>query len=170
MISKNDYIAQSNLYKADNCFDTLLVDINLSDTFFDDHLLYILESISIDQDEHDSKLLKKFQMTLQEKLSLKKVKEAYSDEHASWSAFYAFKEIIDQVGYCLPDSYKTVYRGQNGEWELKPSIYRSGVNGYNDDFRMNYEQIYKAVAKRFPENVHYYSIEEANSIINPNRN
>lgn len=159
MIMKlNNYQSKNELYIADRVFDTLSIDLCLTNTEFDDHLNYLLQEIRVDALKHEKEVLIKLQEQLKQLESLG-VDKQYSADHASWSVFYAFKEIIDQINEKKPNGYKTVYRGQPGNWELRPTLFRSGEQGYSDEFRRNYEHIYKSIAQRFPESVSYYAIE-----------
>lgn len=159
MTMSDNYQSKHELYSAEKVFDTMYVDLQLTNTEFDDHLIYLLKSIKIDGNHHNS-LLSGLQDTLTPKFREFEVNHSYTADHSSWSVFYALKEIIDCVNDQLQDGYKTVYRGQPGSWELQPTLFRVGATGYTDDFRRNYEQIYKAVAQKFPENVSYFSIQD----------
>lgn len=84
------------------------------------------------------------------------VTNKHSDSHVSWSAFYTFKEIFDLLEKSIPEGYSLFYRGQGGGWQISPTLYRKGdKGGYSDEFRRNYDKIYKSIAQRFPESLSY---------------
>lgn len=161
MIVEGNYQSKHELYCADKVFDTMNVDLQLTNTVFDGNFVYFLKQIKVDKSEHQSILLKDLQRKLTPRFQKFEVNHSYTADHSSWSVFYALKEIIDHVNDELQVGYKTVYRGQSGSWELRPTLFREGVAGYKDDFRRNYEQIYKSVAQKFPENVSYFSIHDS---------
>ncbi|MCT4486746.1 FRG domain-containing protein [Levilactobacillus parabrevis] len=160
MAVTDNYQSKQELYDAKKVFDTMNVDLQLTNTEFDGNLIYLLKQIKVDGESHKSELLKELQESLGPVFKSLEVDHAYTEDHSSWSVFYALKEIIDQISSRLEQGYKTVYRGQPGNWDLRPTLFRKGVTGYTDDFRRNYEQIYKSVAQKFPENVSYFSIHD----------
>ncbi|GEO48255.1 FRG domain-containing protein [Companilactobacillus kimchii] len=151
-----NYQAKKKLYDSKNLFDTMYVDFNLTDTVYDEFPIYLLDKIEVDAETHENVLLESFQSKLQRRLNKLHVEESYTEEHSSWSAFYALKEVIDQVSAIVPNEYTPYYRGQAGNWEIQPTIFRSGVSGYSDEFRENYEHIYKDIAQKYPEDVAYF--------------
>lgn len=157
---EDNYQSKQELYDSEKVFDTMTVDLQLTNTEFDGNLIYLLKQIKVDGKLHKNELLKELQESLGPVFRGLEVDHAYTEDHSSWSVFYALKEIIDQISNRLKVGYKTVYRGQPGDWELRPTLFRKGVSGYTDEFRRNYEQIYKSVAQKFPENVSYFSIHE----------
>jgi len=138
----DNYQSKNDLYKAENVFDTLNIDLKITNTEFDDNLIYLLKGIEVDSREHDSVLLKDLRSHLKKAFRQFEINHTYTEDHVSWSVFYTLKEIIDQINDWIPVGYKTVYRGQPGNWKLRPSLFRSGRGGYSNDFRRNYEQIY----------------------------
>lgn len=160
MTMTDNYQTMHERYYAEKVFDTMFVDFQLTNTEFDGHLIYLLRQIKIDNHGHQNPLLKKLKKRLNPIVQGLKVSHSYTKDHSSWSVFYAFKEIIDQIKVQLEPGYKTVYRGQPGDWELRPTLFRTGVAGYTDAFRQNYEQTYKSVAQKFPENVQYYTTQD----------
>lgn len=156
-----NYQTKKELYKPEKLFDTLHVNLNITDTNYDGNLIYLLENIVIDNDNHDSNLINNFQQNLVKILGGFNVAQSYTPEHRSWSIFYAFKEMIDQILKCTPEGYKAYFRGQSGNWPLQPTIFRDGEGGYSKDFRENYEHIYKSISQKFPEDVTYHSLKES---------
>lgn len=104
-------------------------------------------------------VIKILESKLSKMLNNTDTQKSYTVTHKSWSIFYAFKELIDLIQSSnaneLDEKYRLFYRGQAGGWELRPTIFRSGKRGYTDQFRNNYEQIYKSIARKFPERVKY---------------
>jgi hypothetical protein len=84
------------------------------------------------------------------------VTDRHSGSHVSWSAFYTFKEIFDLLEKNIPEGYSLFYRGQGGGWQISPTLYRKGdKGGYSDEFRRNYDKIYKSIAQKFPDDLSY---------------
>lgn len=144
-------------YSEENLFDTFHIDLEMRETSFDNNWIYLLQNISMDNPVSEVKILSDITVKLNKVIERLDVSVQYSDEHSSWSVFYAFKEIIDQIDECLPEGYRAYYRGQSGGWELLPTLFRTGVNGYSSEFRKNYDHIYKTISQKFPEDVIYYS-------------
>lgn len=84
-----------------------------------------------------------------------KVTEKYADSKVrqSWSTFYALKELIDLIMLNVPDEVTPYFRGQNGDWELTPTILR---DSFDDQFRDNFEEIYRDIARKYPSVVQYH--------------
>ena len=159
-MTEMNYQAKKDLYSVDKLFYTLYIDLNLTDTVYDDFPIYSLEKIKIDDFEHKNQLLKQFRNEIKFNLSKLHVNTQYSEEHASWSVFYTFKEILDQILSAVPEGYTPYYRGQAGDWTLQPTIFREGTSGYSNDFRKSYEHVYKNIAQKYPEDVAYFAPDD----------
>ncbi|WP_395322622.1 hypothetical protein [Levilactobacillus parabrevis] len=119
MAVTDNYQSKQELYDAKKVFDTMNVDLQLTNTEFDGNLIYLLKQIKVDGESHKSELLKELQESLGPVFKSLEVDHAYTEDHSSWSVFYALKEIIDQISSRLEQGYKTVYRGQPGNWDLR---------------------------------------------------
>lgn len=74
----------------------------------------------------------------------------------SWNIFYVYKEIFQLL--VNSKIYKFNYfRGQNGDWELKPGLFRPGLNA---NFIKNYDQIYNKICKEYPDVIKYVPLNE----------
>jgi FRG domain. len=146
-------------YAASLTFDTLEVAIKLD--LLDDEKDYKIIDIGIntENDFGHNGLLEVISKFIHRFVKTKVVSEGIQTNRKSWSAFYLIKELIDSLDTLLeseyPKEYEMFYRGQNDSWELKPSILREGKGGYSDDFRENFEQIYKNLAYEFPSSLTY---------------
>lgn len=161
-MERDKYQEFKDKYSETKLFDTYYIDLEMVETLFDDNWIYLLQKIALDSQEHDIEILSDIKKRLDVELNNLDVSFRYSSDHSSWSVFYALKEIIDQIEDCLPDGYKTYYRGQAGSWELLPTLFRIGNNGYSDDFRNNYDHIYKKISQKFPEDVTYFPLDKEN--------
>ncbi|GEO64364.1 FRG domain-containing protein [Companilactobacillus nantensis] len=157
----DNYQKLKEKYSEKKLFDTYYIDLEMVETSFDDNWVYLLQRVDLDSENHDIEILSSVKNSLDERLKNLDVSQKYSKDHSSWSVFYTLKEIIDQIEECLPEEYKTYYRGQSGGWELQPTLFRVGENGYSDDFRNNYDHIYKKISKKFPEDVGYFPRTES---------
>lgn len=158
-MSSVDYQAKFDLYDEDKVFDTLYLDLEIAGTIFDNNKIYLLQGITVGAQNHATKVIKALESKLSGMLNNTDTQKSYTGTHKSWSIFYAFKELLDLIQSSnandLNEEYRLFYRGQAGSWELRPTIFRSGKSGYTDQFRNNYEQIYKSIARKFPERVKY---------------
>lgn len=143
-------------YKEENIFDTLKVNLNITSSLLGDGNSYLLSNVTVDKEEHTTTLTKSFAEKIKcfsEKLD---TSVSYSKGHESWSVFYTFKELIDYISDNSSQDFRLFYRGQGGSWSLTPTLFRSGNNGgYSDEFRNNFEEIYKTIARKFPDRVKY---------------
>ncbi|RDG17660.1 hypothetical protein DQM11_09025 [Leuconostoc pseudomesenteroides] len=82
----------------------------------------------------------------------------YSEKRDGWSAFYLIKELVEKIETQIKEGETLFYRGQNNNWSLEPSAYRSGTGGYKTEYRDEFDYIYKNIAYRYPEKVKYYGL------------
>lgn len=81
----------------------------------------------------------------------------YSGKRSGWSAFYVIKELIDRFEELYISKPEQLYfRGQIRNWQIEPSIYRDGENGFSSSFRSNFEEIYEDISKKYPEKISYF--------------
>lgn len=155
-----DYQAKFNLYEEPKIFNTVYININITDTTFEGTALYELQDVTVTIPKktklNTDPILDKIVQQIQNKIKKLDFGQVHSVRHKSWSAFYCFKEIIDSIIEYTDDEFRLFFRGQKGSWDLRPTILRDGPHGYTDTFRENYEEIYKSIARRFPSKVKYY--------------
>ena len=48
------------------------------------------------------------------------------------------------------------FRGQVRNWQIQPSIYRDGENGFSNQFRSKFEEIYEDISKKYPDKINYF--------------
>lgn len=78
----------------------------------------------------------------------KQLQNHYNRDY-KWSLFYLYKELIQ----ILKDKKYTYYRGQGHNYELFPGILRNDIS---DEYRKNFEQIYKELDLEFPNYIEYF--------------
>ena len=152
---KFDYRSKKANYKEDNVFDTLNIAIEVGITNSDHDKFYVIKNINVIEQEFKSRVLRDIGNKIITEIKGLKFDETHSTLRKSWSAFYAIKEIIDIVRNLIPKEYKVYFRGQGGDWELKPTLYRDGATGYSDKFRGQYDNIYESIAHKFPHEIEY---------------
>lgn len=146
-------------YDADLTFDTLELAVKLD--LLDDENDYQIIDIEVIQEREygHNGVLKVVSEFVRKFVETEVVSEGIPTNRKSWSVFYLLKELIDSLTDFLetrhPKEYEMFFRGQNDSWELKPSVLRDGKGGYSDDFRENFEQIYKNLAYEFPASLTY---------------
>lgn len=82
--------------------------------------------------------------------------KTYSNKRNGWSGFYLVKELVEQVESICENNEKLFFRGQNNCWKLEPSAYRSGSGGYKDEYREDFEEIYRDIAYKYPNKIKYH--------------
>ncbi|MDR3241441.1 MAG: FRG domain-containing protein [Lactobacillaceae bacterium] len=155
--AKIDYQQRKEKYDEKKIFDTLKININISLSTFCENMVYTVRDIVVEEGEqHQSRFLNISQSELTEAIRKLETDQNYSTQRLKWSSFYSFKEILDIISGCVRDEeYKIYYRGQSGNWPLKPTIFREGEGGYSDKFRINYESIFNLIMKKFPNNFQF---------------
>lgn len=151
-----DYQKAFQQFNENDIFDTAIIFIDVTDTNLDGEAKYVINNVRTKQCD-DSGRLKKVIHKIDQVIHHFKVKESYTDTHNSWSIFYTLKELVDQITACLPLDCKPFYRGQSGDWELRPTLYRKK---YQDEIRQNYDEIYQDIARRFPDDVQYRKFDD----------
>lgn len=154
---KFDYRSKKANYKEDDVFDTLNIDIEVGITNSDSDMFYVIKNINVTEREFKSRVLRDIGNEMISEIRRLEFNKTHSTLRKSWSAFYALKEIIDIVRGLIPKEYKAYFRGQGGDWELKPTLYRDGPAGYSDKFRGQYDKIYESIAHKFPHEIEYIS-------------
>lgn len=153
-----DYQAKCELYKEEKIFNTAEIKITVDVTTYDTHRAYILSNIGAEFDNIGTGDFNDICDKVNASISDMTIDEKHSKSHHSWSVFYAFKEIIDLVEANVPDGYNLYFRGQGGGWDIKPTLFRSGSHGgYSDEFRQNYDDIYRSISQKFPGELKYCS-------------
>lgn len=150
-----DYRSKMLNYKEENVFDTLNVNINLTASFDGDNKIYSIDKIDVKDEKHTDGIVKKIEQQFNEKVSAIDTRSFKSHVRQSWSSFYTLKELIDIICELTPEAYINYYRGQSGNWELKPTLFRKGETGYSEEFRGNYDKIYQSIAQKFPDEIKY---------------
>jgi len=146
-------------YKSDLTFDTLeiVVKVDLLDNDNDYQIIDI--NVSDEPEYRHNGILNPVTDFVRDFVKTKVVSEGMHTKRKSWSVFYLLKELIDSLNGYLEENnsheYELFFRGQNDSWELKPSILREGKGGYSDEFRDNFEQIYKELAYEYPDSLTY---------------
>lgn len=84
----------------------------------------------------------------------------------SWTVFYLLKELIKQLTNPSHKVYN-YFRGQNRGWPTVPSIFRDislspekKGNFKHSKYYENFEAIYKAISKRYPNEIQYFEIPD----------
>lgn len=152
---KFDYRSKKENYDEDQVFDTLTIDILVGITNYDSDKFYVIKNISINNKTFESPLLPTLGVKVSDAIKALDIGTSHSKLRKSWSAFYTLKEIIDVIRELTPKGYRLYFRGQGGDWPLKPTLYRDGIGGYSDDFRAQYDKIYESVANKFPHEIEY---------------
>ncbi|MFR4249317.1 MAG: FRG domain-containing protein [Leuconostoc lactis] len=81
----------------------------------------------------------------------------FSGKRSGWSAFYVIKELIDRLEDMYQSKTENLYfRGQVRNWQIQPSIYRDGENGFSNQFRSKFEEIYEDISKKYPDKINYF--------------
>lgn len=152
-----DYQSMCDLYTEEKIFDTLEVKIKVGVTTYDSFKAYLVSGVQIENDaEPTSQIFNKIRKKIINSINKMTVTDKHSVSHVSWSAFYTFKEMFDLLEKNIPEDYSLFYRGQGGGWQISPTLYRKGdQGGYSDEFRKNYDKIYKSIAQKFPEDLSY---------------
>lgn len=150
-----DYKLNQSKYNELQVFETLNVNIQVGLTNYDKDRFYIIKNIDVAGGPFNSSVLKNIGESITENVNHLEFKASHSKIRKSWSAFYTLKEIVDIIRNLNPKGYKLYFRGQAGDWELQPTLYRDGENGYSDDFRERFDSIYESVANKFPNEIKY---------------
>lgn len=155
-----EYESRKKVYVETKVFDTLEIDIKVGVTNNDDKRFYIINDISCANEQLNSPVLQNIGQDIVKHINDLEFSKSHSKIRQSWSAFYAIKEIIDIIRTEVKEKckgYKIYFRGQGGDWPLKPTLYRDGENGYSDEFRIQYDTIYESIANKFPHEIEYSS-------------
>lgn len=155
-----DYKSKKESYREESVFEELKINIKVDVTNDADQRFYFIKNIESASIKFEAPVLQTIGPAICEKINTLNFSEPHSKIRKSWSAFYALKEIIDIIRTEVSinkKGYQLYFRGQGGDWPLKPTLYRDGKNGYTDEFRIHYDSIYESIANKFPHEIEYSS-------------
>ena len=154
---KLSYNELLNICERDNLFDEAVIKINYTKNIISngsEGRLYKIIGLEVkySKDENRNKKLKKLIEVCNESIKNNK----YPND---WQIFYLYKELFQ---FFISDDIKYNYfRGQSSKHDPLPGILRSTIQ---NSYRLNFENLYKKIAKEFPDKIEYVELKNDKSI------